>query len=615
MKRKLIKQDAFDQIIKESAVSVARELTEAEGIVARALGKDHISLRSFNDATCLFETLDNSYIHASYELDENNVTFNNIEELVIDEDSRTQKRRAMIGEMIDALLEKDGEAKAKALFDQCVEMVNWTAAKKCAAELSGCEDDEKGKAFPSKKMPFNMKGKAKRTRDKNDEKPFGEKKKGEDEKKDFFKKAKAAGKPVEEMYAIANNVLEYAEYLRIGPALKESIAKQDEKGNIVALKVPVTTVRNEGKVLELGYKTLESKCKSLREAAAGLAENQDFCKAMAELKRQNAFQDADSLEDVLEAVVKTWPQVLYVSEAELSTIIGQALSTANVNNYDDQTCAFMAEGILRKAHGAYTDRVNQIMHLARAPKMEENADAYEHFQKVVESFFSQIDEQFGIERQIFADLYEALEYLYGRADRRGDDTLKRETAGYLNELAAILNDQVRPDIAVAEEAAQWLSNIIETNLESGTWNVSNKPHITLNGDHPDMAKKASHGYKPSADASGDWGDPAPMIKQDDMSYKGNAPEEARGRSWGNVGGGDIFPSLKNPYIPKPFGDYTMKGEKGVDKDTFGQHHGSWQSSDTWPALQNPYVPKEAGGVGGKGHKMKDGKETDLVVDK
>ena len=86
-------------------------------------------------------------------------------------------------------------------------------------------------------------------------------------------------------------------------------------------------------------------------------------------------------------------------------------------------------------------------------------------------------------------------------------------------------------------------------------------------------------------------------------------------SWGQEGGGDVFPKLKNPYVPKPYGDWTMKGEKGVDKNATGQHHATWQTSDTWPDLQNPYVPKEAGGEGGKGHKMKDGPETDLVVDK
>jgi hypothetical protein len=71
--------------------------------------------------------------------------------------------------------------------------------------------------------------------------------------------------------------------------------------------------------------------------------------------------------------------------------------------------------------------------------------------------------------------------------------------------------------------------------------------------------------------------------------------------------------LKNPYTPKPFGDYTMKGEKGVDKDN--KDWSLWSSGDTWPNLKNPYTPKEKVGTGGKGYKMKNGKETDLVVDR
>jgi hypothetical protein len=104
-----------------------------------------------------------------------------------------------------------------------------------------------------------------------------------------------------------------------------------------------------------------------------------------------------------------------------------------------------------------------------------------------------------------------------------------------------------------------------------------------------------------------------MIGQDSMTYKGGKhSKEARSHSWGNVGGKDTFPSLSNPYVPKPFGDYTMKGEKGVDKDTFGQHHSTWQSGDTWPKLQNPYVPKAETP---HSYKMNKGKEKDLVIDK
>ena len=82
----------------------------------------------------------------------------------------------------------------------------------------------------------------------------------------------------------------------------------------------------------------------------------------------------------------------------------------------------------------------------------------------------------------------------------------------------------------------------------------------------------------------------------------------RNRSWGNHGGEGIYPSLKNPYVPAPFGDYTMKGEKGAEKD--GESDWSrWQSGDTWPSLQNPYVPKA---VTPQSYKMK---SDNLIVDK
>jgi hypothetical protein len=128
-----------------------------------------------------------------------------------------------------------------------------------------------------------------------------------------------------------------------------------------------------------------------------------------------------------------------------------------------------------------------------------------------------------------------------------------------------------------------------------------------------MAKKASHGYAPSKDFSGNYGDPAPTIGQDDMNYKNSKnAKEMRNKAWGQEGGNDVFPNLKNPYVPQPFGTYTMKGEKGVDKD---QGNLLSNSKDTFPSLKNPYVPKEEVGTGGKGYKMNKGKEKDLVVDK
>jgi hypothetical protein len=594
MRRKLIKQDAFDRIVNESVTTAERELVEAEPILAKALGKDFLSLHSFTESTVLYETLDKSYVHAGYEIKNGQITFNNIEELVIDESSRRAKMRSILSDMVDQIL-SDNTSKANELFKDYLSMVRW--------------DEIKGK-FPFKKS---------KSKDKEDkgEFPFkkGKKHKSDEKKNYFFGKVKKAGKELAEAYVVANNVLEYCDFMRVGPALAEAVTKADEKGNVTDLRLPTTRVRNESRLHRIDWRVLNAKIADSRKAVAGLVENQNFCSAVANLKRQNAFSDAQGLDEALDAIVKNWPEVLYVTQSELAQVISEALQTTGAKNYDDQTCEFMAEGILRKAHDAYAERVAQVLHLASAPKMQEGADPYLFFQYVAENFYPLLDEKFGLERQVFVDLYDSLTNIYKKAERQGDNALKSEATSYLNELAAVLNGEARPDLELAEEIAEWTANIIETNLEMGKWVVSNTPHLTVTGDHPDMAKKAAHSYTPSKDFSGDWGDAAPAIGQDSNNYKsGKHAKTMRNDSWGQTGDKeDTFPKLRNPYVPKPFGDYTMKGEKGVDKDNAGWS--LFKTDDTWPDLKNPYVPKEAGGIGGKGHKMKNGKETDLVVDK
>lgn len=606
MRRKLIKQDAFDRITNESVTTAERELVEAENILAKALGRDHLNLHCFTESTALYETLDKSYVHAGYEIKNNEIVFNNIEELVIDESSRKAQQRKCLSEMIDLVLTSDegnnNHVKAEGLFKNYVGMIRW--------------DEAKG-GFPFKK------GKKGKGDDKDDEKggfPFGKKgkKKGhkdEDKKNHFFGKAKKAGKDVAEAYVTANTVLDYVEFMKVGPSLAEAVSKTDDKGNVTDLKLPTLHQRLESKLHRTDWRTLNSRVAESRRVIPSLSENQDFCKAVADLKRQNAFADADGLAEALDHVVKHWPAVLFATQSELAHVVGEALTTAGATNFDDDACEQMAEGILRRAHGAYSEKVAQILHLASAPKMEAKADPYHFFQFVVEQFYPALDEKFGLERKVFADLYESLGVVYKKADRQGDGALKSEAASYINEIAAILNGELKPDLEVAEEAASWLGTVIETNLDMGKWNVSNTPHLTVNGDHPDMAKKAGHGYAPSKDFSGDWGDVAPAIGQDSHDYKsGKHAKTMRNDSWGQAGpAGDKFPKLRNPYVPKPFGDYTMKGEKGVDKDN--KDWSLWSSGDTWPKLNNPYVPKEKVGKGGKGYKMKNGKETDLVVDR
>lgn len=611
MRRKLIQQDAFDAITKQSVTSAARELLEAQNVLAHTLGKDFLNLHSFTESTVLYETLDKSYVHAGYQIENNNVVFNNIEELVIDEASRKEKVRGILSEMIDAVL-VDNHAKAKGLFNQYMEKIDWKKAEMKNKEEG---DDEKESPFPSKKMPFGEKSARKHSKEQ-DEDTDSQKANRKKFEKNFEKKASAAGKEVKEAFEVSRNVLDYVDYMKMGPALKEAVTKTDDKGNVTHVKFPNTQLRNESKILEFDWNTLNHKVKYLRNGAAKLSENAEFCKAVSYLRRQNALSDNQALEECLDDIVKNHSSVLYVTQSELTKIVSEALEMAGEHNYDDQTCEFMAEGIMRHAHEVYSEKVEQILRLARAPKMEAEADAYEFFQFVVEQFYPSIDEKFGLERKVFSDLYESMEKIYRGVNSNGNNLVKSEAANYLNELADVLNGELPPTIDLAEEVAYWMQRLIESNVEgsSETWNVSNKPHVTVSGDHPQMSKNAKVPAV-SGRYTDDWGDEAPMISQDNMSYKSGAAKTARSSSWGNEGGSEVFPSLKNPYVPKPFGDYTMKNEKGADKDALGQHWSTWQSGDTWPKLQNPYVPTEAGGEGGKGYKMKDGSETDLVVDR
>jgi hypothetical protein len=624
MRRTLIKQDAFDRIISESVTTAERELVEAEPILARAIGKDFLRLKSFTESTVLYETVENSFVHAGYEVKNGQITFNNVEELIIDEESQKAKRKNTLSEMIDAVL-VDNSTKADELFGNYLGMVRWNEAKELPAFLKkGKKDKKDGDKEEDDKeddLPAFMK---KKKSDKKDKMPAflkkGKKdskkdsKKHDDEKKDFlFKKAKKAGKDLAEAYMTSQNVLDYVDFMRVGPTLAEAVTKVDNNGNLTDIRIPTMSVRNENRLLRSDWRSLNAKAADCRNKVPTFCENQEFCKAVALLKRQNAFADAQGLEESLDNIVNNWPEVLYATQSELANVVNEALQTAGVNNFDDETCEFMAEGILRKAHAAYAEKVAQILHLASASKVEEGTDAYAHFQSTVENFYPALDEKFGLERKVFSDLYESLEVIYKKADRQGAKVVMNETASYLNDLAAVLNNEAKPELGLAEEAAEFLATIIETNLESGVWNVSNKPHETLNGDHPDMAKKASHGYAPSKDFSGNYGDPAPTIGQDDMNYKNSKnAKEMRNKAWGQEGGNDVFPNLKNPYVPQPFGTYTMKGEKGVDKD---QGNLLSNSKDTFPSLKNPYVPKEEVGTGGKGYKMNKGKEKDLVVDK
>ena len=648
MKRKLIDFSTFETISKNSVLNAEYELQEATDVVARALDIDFLEVNGFTAETVLFETLNDSYVHANYDIQADSITFDNIEELVINEETEKAQAKDLLGKMVDNLLEGQ-EANAEKLFDSYIDL---NIVKRSMSENINEATSTKLRRAPHRKM-VNGKlvntGTYFKTRDRGGKPGANDRRsdRGHPEKSsdttarkkgkkvsarrrgtDSFRKAGNARKRIKiggsnpnqygfskkmaEVAVVCENVLDYCDYVKVGPALNESAVQHDNKGNVVSLRVPTSKVRNEGKILKFNWKTLDHEVKTLREEAKLLAQNPNFTRAVSDLKRHNNISDDSGLQETLENIVSAFPSVIYLTQNELASVVSEALATAEVRNYDDEKCSFMAEGILRMAHNAFNDKVSRIMELANVKIDEESKDPYVDFQNVVHGFYAHVDDTFQVEMSVFSDLYTTLEEVYGQVDRAGDEVLKGTTVGYLEEISEVLNGRIKPDTELAEEVAEWLSALLETNLGTKDWSISNSTHTSINGDHPDMAMKAKQSYSPSGDLAVDaWGGKGgAQIGQDSMDYKGGGhASEARGRSWGNVGGDKVYPGVSNPYVPSPFGDYTMKGEPGVDKNTFGQHHGSWQSSDTWPALNNPYVPKA---IGADGWKMK---TDNLVIDK
>ena len=598
MKRKLINQETLDAILSESAYKAEFELKEAEEVLAKTLGVDYLGLHSFDESRAIYKNpVTNSFVHASYNLVNKDIVFENVEELVVDEQSKREKARQIVSNMLEAVYENKAD-EARKLFKDYLALSEWG---KGGDELESFKKKKKKSEDKDRLTPPSVKK--------------AEKDKKEGKKEKFLAMIGAAKKSKdkknESLLVLANNVLEYVDYIVNGPTLENTLVQKDNKGNITTIRMPNSKLRNESKLLNFSWGEIGNGLKKQRENAMTLTGNRNFCETIAQLRSANAVSDFETFENGIEAIIKNCPEVLYVTQTELAGMVSEALDSLDVSNYDDDTCGFIADAILRNAHESYSDRVNKVLHLAGVTSCpDETEDKYAYFQEVVERFYPSVDEQFGLKMQVFADLYEALVGIYKSADRKGDEALKSETSRYLEELKAVLEEELKPDLELAQDSAKFIMHVVETNLQSEPWKPSNSTHVTVSGDHPAMAEKARKPYSPAADFSGDWGDSAPQIGADDMNYKsGKYAKQARNNSWGQEGGKEVFPSLSNPYVPKPFGDYTMKGEKGVDKANDAS--GTWSSGDTWPNLQNPYVPKAETP---KTYKMNHGKEKDLVVD-
>lgn len=630
MRRKLINFETFDRIQKDSLSTAEHELHEAQDVLSRALGVDGLSLDCFSENTVVYETADGTYIHANYSIQNDHITLENIEELVVDEETAKNASRSKIQAMVESILNKE-DGKAAELFAEYMSLPivrknlneglapgalrDRASAKKAGFSKSKNARHERGRlnrqkreldsfgTNPNKKKRterggLNLGG----TKNKNYQKEYYKREvKGKHRpRKVFGKGGIKIKKAMKEWTNLSENVLNYVDYQTYGPVLRESVSRQDDHGNVVALRLPSTKLRNEGKILSFNWKVLNTDLKVMRETAMALAENEDFCKAVASLKKHNNLSDNDALQESLEGVISNWPNVLYLTQDELAAVVSEALHSVGASNYDDGVCAFLAEGILRTAHHILSDRVEKILRLAGSNVTTESEDSYLDFQNAVAGFYPTLDEHFQLESKVFEDLHSAVSSISEAAKENGDTELKAEADSILADLAAIVEGEADPDLELAEDVAAWIQDIVETNLTPSDWAVSNSTHSTVNGDHPDMAKKARQSYSPSGDLASD------------ADWQTQTTEPAfTGPKWTSVGGNDVWPSLSNPNIPKPFGDYTMKGDTGVDKDSEAQG-AMYTSNDTWPSLQNPYIPQA---VTPQSYKMKNGSETDLVVDK
>lgn len=593
MKRKLIEFDVFEKIQKDSLSTAQRELEEASSYLAKALNLEEARLNCFGSEDVIFETIDGSYVHANYRIDNGFIEFDNVQELVINEESERVKSRETLSAMLDSLIESNDQ-KADELF---TEWMGLTGTKRIFNEVRKkrvVPVRKNGKIVPGKYTTafWNVGSPKRRQSSKNKIARAKGRIKANRKRGTGAKTINAAGRKrahaslghmVKEWHVLSENVLGYVDFYENGPVLKQSEVKRDESGNVTAVKVPNSKLRTEAKMLQFNWKTLNTDIVVKRGEAKKVHENIEFAKAIAEIKRQNALSDEKALGEALEKTASNWPQILYLTQAELTEQVKNALEVTNSSNYDDQTCEFIAEGLLRTAHEVFVDRVAKIVNLSGASVAENVNDKYSEFKNIVEKYYQELDETTSIEMQVFIDLYEALRSVHELAKEDKNMELAVEVSSYLEDLLPIITRKSEPSLELASEAAAWLYDLVETNLETMDWE-SKEPVVSATGEHPDVMRKARTSYSPASDFSGDYGDVPPV--SDGKEIRGDAASELASRGPSNDGGENTYPSLDNPYLLKN-ADYEIKGEKSVDSDSDQLAH--WGSSDTWPSLQNPYV--------------------------
>jgi hypothetical protein len=594
MKRKLINYDEFKKMENESVSRVEKELIEAEELLATILETEKLELMFFNESEVVYKTINEDIVRANYKLTKSNLNLENIEELVIDEETEKNESKKLISDMIDNLLENKEEVAAEALN----EYLNMPSVRrnlisegfkvklsKPTGRRSKLYHKKQPRSLVAKRIRNMMKTKRKRASLKNYLKMKTSSAKRRLKNITNPRARIYVVKTMKEWNSLTENVLGYVNHKEMGHVYKECLVEHNDKGDVVGVRVPTVGKVNEGKVLSFDWKTLDTEVKVLRNKGKCLTKNENFIKNVAQIKKYNNISDNNMLETSLENAVKNFPEIIYVTQDELSSMVKEALEMVGARNFDDRTCSFIAEGLLRTAHNAYSDRVGKITNLAGAAVCEECEDKYVEFRDLTNKFYKYLDESASADLKVFEDLVEALENLKVLAEKLGDKEIVAEASELLDECILVVNQEEEVDVQLAEFVANYLKNIYETNLGTEDW-ADDMPTMSVNGDHPSLSEKARKSYSPASDLEDKRVVDTPAPVSDGKSIVNDLDDEMRDNAWGNVGGDHVYPALNNPYIPDAM-EFTMKGEKGVDKD--GEDLGTNQGKDTWPNLQNPFA--------------------------
>jgi len=592
MKRKLIDYDAFQKIKTESLSNAQKELEAAAPLLANALKLEGLALSSYGPEDALFEDVDGNFVRATYAVQNGYVQFDNVEQLVINEETEIKNSKEIISKMLDSLIESN-DSKAEQLFG---EWINQPRTKRIFSEAKKWRvvPRYETKTKDGKVVSKKLKGYAKKQWDDTPksressgdtiERVKGKKKKqrklSSSQKKLRAVKREKIAKTISDWHIVAENVLGYVNLMENGPIVDQCQVLRNN-GNIVAVKVPTIKLKNEAKLLKFNWKTMNTDVVVKRRGAQKIEENKEFVDEVAELKRANALSDNKAFEESIEKIATKFSDVIYLTESELAGQIKTALESVNAANYDDETCRFLSEGILRTIHDNFVDRVAKIVKLAGGRLNEQAADKYAEFKNIVEKYYAQIDESASLEMQAFVDVYEALRQVHELAKEERNEIVAEETASHLDELLSIITKESELSLDVLAEAAEWLYEIMENTMPE-EWKVQS-PVVTADGEHPELAKKGRHSQSPS-DMQGST--PDVHHTSDGKDIKGAAAQELANDGWSNIGGEGIYPSLENPYVPKSDMPKIV-GEKDVDSDSGQLAH--WGDNDTWPNLQNPYV--------------------------